>query len=269
MKLKYIIPPLYERYFPKALWNSDVQETKATCHQCIQAPHKYSNDLKCCTFWPFIPNYVVGQILLSAEEKYRSAQALVRKHIQKQYWVLPMGLVAPPTYQVNFNKDKSKVFGRDEDFLCPYFSKQTNNCGLWLYRGSVCTSFFCESSYGKEGQEFWQKFENYYSYLEMGVSQEILAYKDFSPRDVNTQLDYFMVQKKIQLPKDKYKKMWKHFYGKEVDFYIEAARFAEEMPKSQIKEVLGETGLEIRNELEKAHHFLGLTKSEPSPKRVR
>lgn len=252
MKFKYIVPSFYGRFFPKTFWSSSLVETKATCQQCIQSPKKYKEDLKCCTFWPFIPNYVVGQILLSKEAKYQEAQQVILNHIQKRHWNLPIGLVAPGDYQMSFKKNKKKVFGQDSDFLCPYYSKKNNNCGLWLYRGSVCTSFFCESSYGKSGHEFWHLFENYFSYLEMGLSQEVLVYKDFSPRDVTDQLDFLMVQEKIKFSAGRYKKIWKHFHGQEKDFYIQAARFVDEMPTSQVKEILGETGSEIKKQMVEA-----------------
>lgn len=249
MKFKYILPPLYKRFFPITFWSSELVEAKATCHRCIQAPKKYDADLKCCTFWPFIPNYAVGEILLSKEEKYKAAQATILNLIENKHWNLPMGLVAPADYQVDFKKNKKKLFGRDESFLCPYYSKTNNNCSLWLYRGSVCTSFFCESSYGKSGQQFWQKFENYFSYLEMGLSQEVLVYKDFSPKDVTTQLEYLMLDKKVKITAGMYKKIWKHFYGQERNFYIQAAEFVNQLPSAQMKEILGETGIEIKKQM--------------------
>lgn len=240
---------MYQSFVPSQLWNADIQETKANCNQCIQAPHKYDSDLKCCTFWPFIPNYIVGQILQSKEQKYHLVKIVIQNHISQRQFNLPMGMVAPVEYQINFKRRKSKVFGKDESFLCPYYDKKSNNCGAWLYRGSVCTSFFCESSYGKKGQGFWHNFENYLSYLEMGLSQEVLAYKDFSPKDVNQQLEFFNVENKIKWTLPLYKKLWKHFYKKEIDFYIQAADFIQNMPKSQTKEILGETGESIKKEL--------------------
>jgi Fe-S-cluster containining protein len=243
------MPAVYERFFPKSFWNSSVEETKATCGQCIEAPKKYDHDLKCCTFWPVIPNYIVGAILQSKDEKYKEAQEIILKHIQQHRWNLPIGLIAPSDYQVDFKKKKTEIFGRDEKFLCPYYSKSGNNCSLWLYRGSVCTSFFCHSSYKKKGQNFWHKYENYFSYLEMGISQEILVYKDYSPRDVSDQVDMLMLEKKIKLTDEKYKKIWKHNFGREREFYIEAAQFADAMPKSQVNEILGEIGEAIRDEM--------------------
>lgn len=115
---------------------------------------------------------------------------------------------------------------------------------------AVCAPvFFCESSYGKSGHQFWQQFENYFSYLEMGVSQEVLVYKDFSPRDVTDQLEFLMVEDKIKLTASRYKKIWKHFYGQEKEFYIQAARFADELPDIQLEEILGKTGVAIKKQM--------------------
>ena len=256
MKFKYSLPPLYQKYFPASLWNGTLSETKATCDSCIQAPDKYKSDLKCCTFWPFIPNYIVGQLLLNSDIKYQEVQETIRRHISEHKFNFPMGLMAPPSYQVKFKKLKADIFGNDDEFLCPYYSKKTNNCGAWLYRGSVCTSFFCESSYKKKGQAFWHRFENYMSYLEMGLSQEVLAYKDFSPRDVNDQMEYLSLEKKVELPEATYKKIWKHYYRNEIEFYKEAARFVDQLPKNQIQDVLGETGKEIKKQMINAYQLL-------------
>ncbi len=247
------MPPLYQNYFPAFFWNGSVSETKATCETCIQAPDKYKSDLKCCTFWPFIPNYIVGQILMNPDEKYQEVQQTIRAHIAKHQFNFPLGLIAPSDYQMKFRKNKTIIFGNDENFLCPYYSKKTNSCGAWLYRGSVCTSFFCESSFKKKGQAFWHRFENYMSYLEMGLSQEVLAYNDFSPRDVNVQIEFLNLEKTTRLAELKYKKIWKHYYKNEVEFYLKAARFVDGLPKKQIQEVIGDTGQEIKNQLIEAY----------------
>ncbi len=193
---------------------------------------------------------------MNRDEKYQEVQQTIRDHIAEHKFNLPLGLMAPPSYQVKFKKNKTGIFGNDENFLCPYYSIKTNNCGAWLYRGSVCTSFFCESSFKKKGQTFWHRFENYMSYLEMGLSQEVLAYRDFSPRDVNAQIEFLNVEKKMGLPEAKYKKLWKHYYKNEIEFYKEAARFVDELPKKQVQEVVGETGQEIKSQMMEAYKSL-------------
>jgi hypothetical protein len=257
MKIKYLIPSIYKSFFTETVWNYSISETKATCNSCIKAPSKYKSDLKCCTFWPFIPNYIVGHILSSKDDKYINAQKLIREHIKKKNYNLPIGLVAPPWYQGSFKKNKSKIFGKSENYLCPYYQKEDKLCGIWLFRGSVCTSFYCESSYGAKGKVFWKSFENYLSYLEMALSEEVLVYNDYSPREMSYQLEYLDItseskmytnSKKMNLKE--YKKIWKHNYGNEEEFYVKSAEFVNELPKQQISDIKGELGKLIYKNLE-------------------
>lgn len=244
MKIKYLLPEVYQPFFDESLWNFSLAEKKATCEACIQAPHKYKADLKCCTFWPFIPNYIIGSLLLSREEKYAVAQKVIRDLIQNHRFVLPLGVVAPPEYQRYFKKNKSKIFGQSESFLCPYYLKDKNHCGIWIFRGSVCASFYCESSYGKKGNLFWQAFENYLSYLEMALAEEVLVYSDYSPRELSSQLEYLDGNRETLTPTT-YEKIWKHHLNKEEEFYINSAKFVNDLPKTQISDIKGELGISL------------------------
>lgn len=254
MKLKYLLSDLYAPFFSAKFREFSIVELKATCQQCIQAPHKYKEDLKCCTFWPFIPNYIVGAILSESKERYGYAQRVIKELIKNKDCCLPIGIVAPSWYQVAFKRNKPKVFGKNKKFLCPYYQKESNNCSIWQYRGSVCTSFYCESSYGKKGIEFWHSLENYLSYLEMSLAEEVLAYGDYSPREMSNQLDFVNFQgvspQKGVLSKEAYKKIWKHNTSKEEEFYIKAYFFIKELPKEQIKDIIGEFGKNLFVSLE-------------------
>src|SRR4051812_8134014 len=157
--LKHQLPAFYSSLLPNQILELDIQEKKATCDSCIMVP-KYHPDLKCCTFQPFLPNYLVGAILKSN----LSGKKVIQKMISKKRDCLPIGIVAPLDYQIKFNKHR-KQFGKHADLLCPYFDRKQKNCGIWKFRGVVCTSFFCESSYGKKGKAFWNQFSDYLSYV--------------------------------------------------------------------------------------------------------
>lgn len=83
----------------------------------------------------------------------------------------------------------------------------------------------------------------------MGMSQEVLAYKDYSPKDVNEQLEFLMAEEKVKFGLSKYKKIWKHFYGNETEFYIQASQFVDQMPNAQVEEILGESGIQIKKQM--------------------
>lgn len=257
MKIKYLLNGITDSFFSKKLLSKEVFEEKATCDNCLQAPKKYKADLKCCTFWPFIPNYVVGAILSSEKERHQDVQKTIRKIIDNQGFVLPLGIPAPPWYQKDFKADKKEIFGQNKKFLCPYYDKNKNQCGAWEYRGSVCTSFYCESSYGKKGQEFWYSLENYLSYLEMGLAEEVLVYNDYSPRDMNEQLAYLDIDFKMQkmtsskkISALNLKKIWKHNYKTEEEFYIKSYQFVTGLTAKHRSEILGTLGVELFEKLQ-------------------
>lgn len=265
--MKYLMPDHYRAFFNvpgnygkrDSFWEFDIEEKKATCHQCIEAPKKYEAHLKCCTFWPFLPNYTIGYILKQKSESYQNAQVFLRRMIKEKRFALPIGLVAPPWYQKEFLDNKDKIFGKSEKMLCPYYQTATQSCGIWRFRGSVCTSFYCKSSYAQKGQLFWKHLEDYLSYLEMALAEEVLVYHDYSPRELSEQLDFLNIDpdqmnlKKLlgqkSLPIPQAKKLWKHYWQKEEEFYIKAAEFVDELPLKQIKEIQGALGTDLLQKL--------------------
>src|SRR5437868_12356699 len=125
MKIKHQVPRLYERLLPKDILQMDLVETKATCDACIMTRAKtrgeifYEEHLKCCTFHPFLPNYTIGALLSEPSQGSSAAVAAIRAKIGQREYSLPLGLVAPPSYQVAFNHRQKNEFGRREDWLCP------------------------------------------------------------------------------------------------------------------------------------------------------
>lgn len=263
MKIKYLLNGITDKFYPKELLSFEVVEKKATCDNCLQAPKTYKADLKCCTFWPFIPNYVVGAILSSQKKRHLPVQKIMRDLMEHNAFALPIGIPAPPWYQKEFKKNKKKFFGKKESFLCPYYDKSQNQCSIWEYRGSVCTSFYCESSYGILGQEFWKSLENYMSYLEMGLAEEVLVYHDYSPRDMNSQLEFLDIEVgNSQLPMSKKmttqesKKYWKHYYSEKEAFYVNSYEFVQKLTSKQRSEIFGELGSDLLKRLELASEKL-------------
>ena len=49
----------------------------------------------------------------------------MRDKIRRREYALPIGMVAPVRYQMEFNKRKENEFGQREDWLCPYFNRET------------------------------------------------------------------------------------------------------------------------------------------------
>ena len=143
---------------------------------------RYENDLKCCTFHPYLPNYAVGAILADTSLKNQFGRQVIQRRVKEQTQILPLGIPAPREYQIDFLKNKSR-FGKEESLLCPYFNSEQNQCGLWIYRGSVCTSFFCASDHAW-GLKFWDELVLYLSLVEISLAELVLERLGMSSREV-------------------------------------------------------------------------------------
>lgn len=254
MKIRHQIAELYGAWLPNALLELDPRETKATCDSCAMAPSRhrgkttYREDLKCCTYQPWLPNYIVGAILSDERDSNRVGREAILKKISRREYTLPIGIFPPVRYQVEFNQRAEGEFGWREDWLCPYFNHEAQNCGLWRHRGSVCTSYYCKSDQKAAGKRFWKSLESYLHYVEMALAEEVLAHLDFSPRQVSEMLDYMNRQegtvaelRSWVMPAAKFKKLW-NFYEDPVAFYKKTYEIAKAQSREDVELLMGDLG---------------------------
>ena len=262
MKFKHLTPPLYSEILSHEILRMDLNETKATCDQCLRArpptplKDRYQNHLKCCTYYPLVPNFAVGAILADSTGRYDYAQKVIRKIIQKRQYSLPIGLLPPVAYQLEFRNRKDGEFGQKEDWLCPYFHQEKNQCSMWAYRGAVCTSYYCKSSYGKKGQKYWSQMSDYLTYVEMALLEESLIRLDFSPRQISDCFRYVNCdtgtsheKKSWSMPKKTAQVFWRDYDADQEGFFIKCFKIVSSFDRSDFKEMMGEQGLEIQNQL--------------------
>ncbi len=249
MSLKKSLPGVYEKFINPEILNIEITETKATCDNCLRSrdgrfEYLYKPELKCCTFFPFLPNYAVGGII----HKKLSGANVVKHKILKNEFAIPIGLYPTLKYQYDFQTKAVTDFGNKKNLLCPYYDTINSNCSIWEFRGTVCTTFFCRSDYGKKGIQFWDNLNEYLSYVEMALAEECLVMMDFSPRDVSDQLT-FMNQKEFTLKQETQKslsekdmKMFWNGYKSPEDFYLMCYSMAMGLTKKQFSEIIGERG---------------------------
>lgn len=262
MKLKYQLPRVYESLLPKDILSMEPAETKATCDKCNMARPRnkreifYEAHLKCCTFHPFLPNYVVGAILSEPHLAAPSAVATIHRKIAQNEYSLPLGLVAPANYQIPFNARKENEFGRREDWLCPYFNREQQNCGIWRNRGAVCTTFYCHSSFGAKGLRFWGELSNYITYVEMALMEEALVMLDFSPRQISDLLEYLNIEsatkiqmKSARLPEKKGRELWNGYYDDPAGFFKKCFQVVKDLDRKSFQELLSEPGERLEAQL--------------------
>jgi hypothetical protein len=258
LAFRHLLPVIYRQLLPEAVINLQIVETKATCDSCLEVP-RYKEHLKCCTFHPFLPNYLVGQILRDEQKKTTFVSEVLQHKISKRHYALPLGVLAPVRYQVEFNSLKSKLFGQKEEWLCPYYDRTWDRCGIWRNRGSVCTSFYCQSSKGRRGGNFWKLSLDYLSYVEMVLAEEALVQLDFSPRQISDllkDLNRFEASaaelKSDSLPLKKARDLWNGYYDDQPGFYLKSLAVIQGLSQKDFHEAMGELGEKITIQFLKA-----------------
>jgi Fe-S-cluster containining protein len=255
------LPSIYLKFFPESILDFAIEEKKATCDKCALSEGRspdhrsYKPNLKCCTFHPFQTNYLMGQILLSPNTP-KEVLERIRAKIEKREYALPIGIVAPMPHQIKFAQRKDHEFGNREDWLCPYYDRIKNNCGIWKSRSSVCTSFHCLSSYGSAGFEFWDQLSDYISYVEMALMEEALLQLEFTPMEISDQLSFLNPEgqsssrkRKQFLTKEFTSKVWKNYFEDQEGFYKKCYEIVANFSEKQFKKALGNPGIVIQNKL--------------------
>jgi hypothetical protein len=267
MKITDSLSPKLAKPMSKKILNTDLLETKATCDSCAMAKGKhrgkvhYNPHLKCCTFYPFIPNFLVGEILSTGGR----GSEIVLDLIQRRQYALPLGLVAPISYQVPFNQRQETDFGNREDWICPYYNRESENCNIWQSRSSVCISFICKSSYKAKGLKFWKNLGDYLHGIEMTLMEECLVQMDFSPRQVSDLVDYLNRYEGTKeelasktLSAKLHKELWNGYEDDIPGFYKKCYQFIGHSSKGELRESMGMFVEELEQKVEESIDELNL-----------
>lgn len=254
MKLNEVCAPLISDYLDSTFGDVNVDEKTATCDDCVcskacrgDLPF-YRKDLKCCTFHPYLPNYAVGALLDADWVSVEMKNTLISK-IKNREYALPMGIFVPLTYQVKFNNRNPSDFGNKEEFLCPYYDQGHQRCGIWKYRGAVCTSYFCTSDRGDEGLRFWELLGDYLHVGEMVFAQDCIVSMGLSPESIDAQLEYINCQSGTpeelssnSMSEALFKHHWMEWDGDIIEFYRGCFKYISSLDVAQIGELIrGET----------------------------
>ncbi|MEE9383562.1 MAG: hypothetical protein V3V08_09135 [Nannocystaceae bacterium] len=162
------LPGLWRYLLPKDLVDLRVPEERiAPCSACPQVEQGvYRADCRCCTYFPPIPNFMLGFALADP-----ATQDGVRGLVTTGY-ALPSGLYPSPVdFREAARADAENRYGNDPSIACPMFDGQTGRCGVYKYRNSVCATFFCANDHGEPGSIFWDKLQNFMGNIELTLSQ--------------------------------------------------------------------------------------------------
>lgn len=172
----YVLPPLYTAWLAEWLPGTVRGEPRSTCSDCSmcrkmvpETPSDvyFNPAVKCCSFMPTLPNFLVGAILKDQSPDFADRRAQFEREAEKVV-ITPLGIRAPASYQWLHD---IKTFGKSDILRCPYYrDEQGGSCSIWEYRNAVCSTWFCKFERGRTGYEFWASVKALLTALENTLS---------------------------------------------------------------------------------------------------
>jgi hypothetical protein len=164
------LPSLYQPWIEELLGGPIPAEEAATCDDCAmvnpegpEAPSSvaaasvfFDPRVKCCTYIPELPNFLVGRILLDTSPEAAAGRESLLGRLAVVQDATPLGLAQPPAFAVVYGAGGATTFGRGLQLRCPHFLPDTGGCGIWRHRQSVCATWFCKFNRGLVGGAFWE-----------------------------------------------------------------------------------------------------------------
>lgn len=237
------LPSLYSKWLSKELLELPMNETKADCVNCTMACSRQAGDLlfhpdlKCCTYYPYVANFLVGAILEQGGEGARRMKDL----ILTQPTALPVGLCAPADYQRRFLEAGRQGFGREISLVCPFYETTSKACTVWSNRPGECSSFFCQSSYEEGGMGFWQSLSQHLFELENGLAQMAMIHAGFTPEQVESCLEWIKADsedEELMISVQGFSEnLWADKAGNQEEFYLQCWSWARALKPEDLDEM--------------------------------
>jgi hypothetical protein len=225
------LPELYREWLPDGFDAQAIDEHKATCDQCAMCPGPdeqavdarafFRPDVKCCSYQPKLPNYLVGAVLCDERADLDEGRTRIEQLIEGRIGVTPAWLGPSNRYMVLLEASRQSSFGRSLSLRCHFFHPQTHDCTIWRYRQADCATFFCKYDAGADGQRYWRSLDGYLRLVEERLSRwalESVAPDAQQPAARRGQLTLEELEERAPDPAS-YARWWASWEGREAEFY--------------------------------------------------
>jgi len=223
----HIVPGIWAYMFPEDFsYFKFPTARESTCGNCPKiVTEKYLPDTRCCTYNPRVPNYLLGLALENKE-----TAAAVRQLI-KEGFATPEGMHQTPVQtRISLDQHIGERFGKAKDIVCRFLDLDSGMCQQYLYRNSVCASFFCINNHGEAGRDFWERVQALAGQVETSLSQWAMSQAGLDAQSYFDRYDDFSVQiadysqdDRESWSKEFLNNIWGEWYGREEQFYLECA----------------------------------------------
>jgi hypothetical protein len=242
------LPPLYANWLAELLGGSVPRERHASCDSCamcagsgqqLGSNYYFNPSVKCCTYHPNLPNFLVGRILSDDDPAALPGRKAVEKAIEEGLAVTPLGVGMPPKYSVLY-RNGANAFGRSESLRCPYFIEDGGRCGIWRNRKSTCITWFCKHVRGKVGLMFWQDSLHpllraverdlaRWCVLEHQFGDDALRHLAQTGAWTEQPEPLAAASMDNKVEEGRYARIWDKWRGCEIDFFIRCAKLVGEL----------------------------------------
>lgn len=206
---------------------------------CPKSSSRHANgiyfepSLKCCTYHPTLPNFLVGAILADERPEMAEGRRRVKARIASRIGITPQWLAAPRKQRVLLEAARGTAFGRAKSLLCPFFvqtdgeGRPAGLCSIWQHRESVCSTFFCKHEAGAVGDAFWMATKNLLGHIELYLARHAALHVSPDVTEPRIPRLKLTVQDLEDAPPsdDDYAGYWGEWVGREEELYVKAFEY--------------------------------------------
>ncbi len=250
-RLADFVPTLYGNILPEIFESPLAEERHATCEECAMCmpseplfspEHYFSEETRCCTYFPSLPNFAVGGLLSDRGAKCAEGRRRVLAAVEARIGTSPIG-IRPPRKQVLLYRHGRSAFGRSRALACPYFDSDRGHCTVWEYREAVCSTWFCKYNDGQDGFDFWKQLLRYMLGMQRVLVLHALRELQCEPSrficdgDDGSSLDRYDLDD--EPPSEKaYTDLWGEWVGREPQFFMRCYEIVTELDRKSFR-ILG------------------------------
>lgn len=246
-----LLPKLYAELLPEFFQSELPANKAANCGECpmLSAPHdhgpkdRFSPATKCCTYYPNLPNFLVGAVLSSRAKVQTAGRERIRRIIRSGSGVVPAGVFRPAKWSLLMRHSR-QAFGKAESLRCPLFDASHGRCTIAPFWHSVCRTWFCKYDAGEDGRLFWAALRAFWSLLEDRLVQYVLREEGWEAEAVlaaPTHTDNLEAEDADEKRPPNYRQLWGKWGGREEAFYKRAFRRVSRMTRKDCAQLLSVT----------------------------
>jgi hypothetical protein len=234
------LPAPLARWSTELLGAAPAAESLATCGHCAMCAGADAPPLaqrivfdplvRCCTYRPFVPNYLAGAILADPATSAHGRESLLQRMAQGE--ATPLGVRTDAAYQLLYRHARAPAFGRGVALRCPHHL-QDGGCGIWLHRPAVCATWHCKHDRGAVGDRLWTALNRALGAAEHALAMACLLAMGWPERLLSEAqdelqrdgIDAAVLDRRRDPERDA--RLWGTWLGREAGFYEACAQKAQ------------------------------------------